>query len=65
MDLHSNKCLENVLLFVVFFCEFDCSILGTCGIVTMSLVSPVVVGSVTVVGVKQVDVLVVVTGQEL
>lgn len=31
----------------------------------MSLVSPVVVSPVTVVGVKQVDVLVIVTGQEL
>lgn len=31
----------------------------------MSLVSPAIVSTITVVGVKQVDVLVVVTGQEL
>lgn len=38
---------------------------NTCGIIAVSLVSPPIVSTVTVVGVKQVDVLVIVTGQEL
>lgn len=37
----------------------------TCGVVAVSLVSPEIVGPVAVVGVKQVDVLVIVTGQQL
>lgn len=37
----------------------------TCGIVAVSLVSLAIVGPIAVVGVKQVDVFVVVTGQEL
>ena len=37
----------------------------TGGIVAMALVSPAVVSSVAVAGVKQVDVLIVVTGKEL
>lgn len=39
--------------------------LDTCGVVAVSLVSPEIVGPIAVVGVKQVDVLVVVTGQQL
>lgn len=38
---------------------------GTCGVVAVSLVSPAIVGPVAVVGVEQIDVLVVVAGQEL
>lgn len=38
---------------------------NTCGVVAVSLVSPEIVGPVAVVGVKQIDVLVVVTGQQL
>lgn len=39
--------------------------LHTCGIVAVSLVSLAIVGPIAVVGVKQIDVFVVVTGQEL
>lgn len=39
--------------------------LRTCGIVAVSLVSLAIVSPVAVVGVKQIDVFVVVTGQEL
>lgn len=38
---------------------------NTCSIIAVSLVSPAVVSPVAVVGVKQVDVLIIVTGQEL
>lgn len=39
--------------------------MSTCSIIAVTLVSPAIVCPVTVVGVKQVDVLVVVTDQEL
>lgn len=38
---------------------------NTCCIIAVSLVSPAIVSPITVVGVKQIDVLVVITGQEL
>lgn len=54
---------------LVYHCNKSLLLLGaefnTCSIIAVSLVSPAIVSTITVVRVKQVDVLIVVTGQEL